>query len=228
MKTPKFRASANGKLMTKGRKKDELLGQTAKTMIEELFLGNEFGYEEIIQTKEMKKGHLCEAESRNLVQQVLTGPYRKRNTKKFHNKYFTGTPDIILEEQEIIEDIKNSWNLKTFFKVDGSNKDYYWQGQTYMELTGAKFFRLIYTLNPISEELMVDEERKLYYQFGQDEANEDYQTAVQQLFHNNDLIHSLKPQQRVKVFTYERDDEAIKSMYHQAAAAIEYYNTLKL
>ena len=97
-----------------------------------------------------------------------------------------------------------------------------------MELTGAKFFRLIYTLNPIPEELMVDEERKLYYQFGQDEANEDYQTAVQQLFHNNDLIHSLKPQQRVKVFTYERDDEAIKSMYHQAAAAIEYYNTLKL
>ncbi len=53
MKTPKFRASANGKLMTKGRKKDDLLGQTAKTMIEELFLRNEFGYNEIIQTKEM-------------------------------------------------------------------------------------------------------------------------------------------------------------------------------
>ena len=228
MKTPKFRASANGKLMTKGRKKDDLLGQTAKTMIEELFLRNEFGYNEIIQTKEMKKGHLCEAKSRDLVEQVLGGPYRKRNTKNFHNEYFTGTPDIILESEGIIEDIKNSWNLKTFFKADGGNKDYYWQGQTYMELTGAKFFRLIYTLNPIPEELMLDEERKLYYQFGQDESNEDYQEAVEQMFHNNDLIHGLKPEQRVKVFSFDRDDKAIKSMYEQAEAAIEYYSTLKL
>ena len=97
-----------------------------------------------------------------------------------------------------------------------------------MELTGAKFFRLIYTLNPIPEELMLDEERKLYYQFGQDESNEDYQEAVEQMFHNNDLIHGLKPEQRVKVFGFERDDKAIKSMYEQAQAAIEYYKTLKL
>ena len=228
MKTPRFRASATGKLMTKGRKKDELLGETAKTMIEELFLRNEFGYDEIIQTKEMKKGHLCEAESRDLVQKVLGGSYRKRNTTNFHNEYFTGTPDIILEGDQVIEDIKNSWSLKTFFKADGSNKDYYWQGQTYMELTGAKVFRLIYTLNPIPEDLMIDEERKLYYQFGQDELNDDYQRAVTQLYHNNDLINGLKPEQRVKVFTFERDDEAIKLMYDQAKAGIEYYNTLEL
>jgi len=230
----KFRASSVGKLMTKGRKKDEVLGQTCKTMIDEMFLRIEFGYKEIVSTKEMKKGHLCEAESRDLVQKVLGGPFRKRNTTNLHSELFTGTPDIILDiEQEgqtdkIVEDIKNSWNLRTFFNADGSDKSYYWQGQTYMHLTGADFFRLIYTLNPLPEELFADEESKLYYQYGQDTENMDYIEALEQLQHNNSLILDLKPEQRVKVFTFERDEKAIEDMKKQAKAGIEYYNNLKL
>jgi len=216
-------------------KKDHCeLGQTAKTMIDEMFLRIEFGYKEIVSTKEMKKGHLCEAESRDLVQKVLGGGFRKRNTTNFHSELFTGTPDIILNiEQEgqtdkIVEDIKNSWNLRTFFNADGSDKSYYWQGQTYMHLTGADFFRLIYTLNPLPEELFADEERKLYYQYGQDSENLDYLEALEQLQHNNSLILDLEPEQRVKVFTFERDEKAIEDMKKQAEAGIEYYNTLKL
>jgi hypothetical protein len=228
MKSVKFRASANGKLMTKGRKKDEALGQTSKTMIEELFLFNEFGYREEVQTKQMKKGHICEVPSMDLIQQVLGGPFRTKNLKHYSNEYLTGTPDIVLEDSGIVEDVKNSWNLRTFFQADGTNKDYYWQGQTYMELTGTQFFRLIYVLNPIPEELMVDEERKLYYQFGQDDQNEDYKAALKQLLHNNDLIYALEPQQRVKIFTFERNDDDIKKLYEQANAAREYYKTLEL
>lgn len=227
-KAVKFRASGNGKLMTKGRKKDEVLGQTAKTYIEEIFLYNEFGYREQVQTKEMKKGHLCEIPSMDLVQQVLGGEFRTKNEKHYSNEYLTGTPDIVLEGSEIVEDIKNSWNLRTFFQADGTNKDYFWQGQTYMELTGAKFFRLIYTLNPIPEELMVEEERKLYYQYGQDDSNEDYKAALKQMLHNNDLIYALEPHQRVKVFSFERCEDSIKSLYTQAEAAREYYKTLEL
>jgi len=233
-KSVKFRASSVGDLMTKSRKKTEVLGQTAKSMIKEMFLRNEFGYKEIVQTKQMIKGHVCEAESRDLVQKVLGGPFRKRNTTNFHSELFTGTPDIILDiEQQgqtdkIVEDIKNSWNLRTFFNADGSDKSYYWQGQTYMHLTGADFFRLIYTLNPIPEDLMAGEERKLYYQYGQDEQNIDYQEALEQLLHNNNLINDLDDHQRVKVFTFERDDESIKEMHEMAKAGIEYYNTLEL
>lgn len=208
-------------------KKDQCeLGQTAKTMIDEMFLRIEFGYKEIVSTKEMKKGHLCEADSRDLVQKVLGGPFRKRNTENLENDLFTGTPDIIIDDA--VEDIKNSWSLRTFFQADGSNKDYFWQGQTYMMLTGAKTFRLIYTLNPLPEELFADEERRLYYQYGQDSENLDYIEALEQLQHNNALILDLKPEQRVKVFTFERDEEAIDDMKKQAEAGIEYYSTLKL
>jgi hypothetical protein len=75
---------------------------------------------------------------------------------------------------------------------------------------------------------MVEEERKLYYQFGQDDQNEDYKAALKQLLHNNDLIYALEPQQRVKIFTFERNDEDIKKLYEQANAAREYYKTLDI
>ncbi len=232
----KIRCSSLGKIMTDPKLKTDKeagnLSETAKTYIEELFLYKNYGYREIVQTDEMKKGNLCEVDSMILVQQVLKGDLRTRYKKNIENDYITGTPDIVLSD--CVEDIKTSWNLRTFFNAEpdklytAPDKLYTAQGQGYMELTGKKKFRLIYCLVPTPPEIMFGLEKKLFYQYDNHDNNKDYQDAMQQLYKNNDLILDIPLEKRVKVFEYNYDGEYIKYAYRRIAKAREYYSTLRL
>lgn len=229
MQNLKIRCSSLGKIMTDPKLKTDKeagnLSETAKTYIEELFLLKNYGYREIVQTDEMKKGNLCEVDSMILVQKVLKGDLRTRHKKNIENEFITGTPDIVLSD--CVEDIKTSWNLRTFFNAEPS-KDYIAQGQGYMELTGCKKFRLIYCLVPTPEIIMENLERKLYYQYENHDQNSDYLEALEQLHKNNDLILDIPIEKRAKVFEYNYDGEYIKDAYRRIERAREYYSTLTL
>ena len=228
MKKIRFRASRSGDLMTNPRKKSETLSETAKALIKDMFLEYEYGYREIIKTNPMDKGHLCEAMSRNLIQQVLGGEFRKENKTRSHNDLFSGMCDHKLQKVKIIEDVKNSWTLKTFMNADGKNAKYYAQGMTYLDLHGYDKFRLIYTLNPMPEQIFEKEKSKLLYMYDFDESNQDYIDHLNQVIHNNELIANLNLNDRVKVFEFDRDDNFINDMHNRALEGIEYYKTLKL
>lgn len=227
MKKVLFRCSGLGHLMTKPRTKSEKLSKTAKTFIEETWLLNEFGYREDVFTPEIMKGHLCEAESRKLIRNVLGGEYRERNTERFKNDFISGHPDIVLKHEDFVEDIKNPKSLKTFIKSE-ITKLYYWQLVGYMWLTGKTKARLIYTLNPDPFEIIEDAKKRLYFKFDCDEDNPDYITACAQIDHNNKLIEVLSDEKRLRFFEIELKQSDIDDLKTAIQNAWEYYNTLEL
>lgn len=212
----KVRASSAYKIIAQPKsKKDKeagLLGETAKSYVQEVFLKDCFGYEEQVFTEQMTKGHLLEAESRKMIKNVLGGEIRLRNTKNYSNKHATGTPDIILKD--CIEDVKNSWNLKTFFNASVLPA-YYWQAQVYMYLTGIFKYRLIYTLNPTPYDMIESEKYRLSFKFDGGDSNEDFKKAAEQIEHNNNLIYELPEKFRVKVFDIDYSQKDIDFLISQ-------------
>ena len=224
-----FRCSGVGALMTDPKLKADKdagnLSETAKTFVTDVWLYKEFGFAESIKNIYMDKGNECEQDSMDLVTQVITGGFRSRFNTKLQNDYVIGTPDIVLDD--CVEDIKTSWNLKTFFNAELS-KMYYAQAQCYMWLTGKLNYRLIYALVPTPQHIVLNECEKLAYKYGKNYDNEDYIAECQQIQKNNDLIKDLPLEKRVKVFEFSFEPAYIENLKGKIEKAREYYHTLKL
>lgn len=226
MLNPTFRASSMGKLMTEPRSKSETLSETAKTYIEEIWDEKEHGYiQPIPPTLEMLKGIMCESDSIDLVQDVLGGSFRTKNLETHQVGQIAGTPDIILSD--CIEDIKTSWDFRTFRKADGNNKMYFWQGMAYMHLLDVPKFRLIYCLIPTPKELLEKEIERLWFAYGKQNSH-GYTSHVRHIESNNERITKLPKEKRIKVFTFDFSTEAEANMLGKVEKANEYYKTLSL
>lgn len=228
-----IRCSQLGLLMTdpkeKTKKEAGELGDTAKKLINSIWLYNKYGYKEDVVTDAIMKGLLVEQDGLALLQSVLGGEFRKKNEEIKQNDYIIGSCDIPLRKEDVIEDNKASQNLRTFFEAKYKVGDrYYCQGQGYMWLWGKKNYRLIYTLVPTPDEYVKALKNKFYYKFNQDSANEDYISISMQIDKNNELIKEIPEKQRVKVFEFGFDEEFIEKVKVQHAKALVYYNSLSL
>ncbi len=229
MKTIKFRASQCGKLMVNPKNKADkeagLLGETAKSYVEEIFLFNEFRYNEIICTDEMLKGQICQQDAFDVAQKVLGGSeLRKENKQIFENEFLTGRPDIILSD--CIEDTKCSWSPKTFMNAELTDL-YKYQGTAYMALTGRKHFRLIYVLVNTPTELVEEQKKRIYFKFNYDEDNPYYKEMSEQIERNHNFDH-IPISKRIKIFEFDFSESDYKLLENKCKKAIEYYNTLSL
>jgi len=228
-----IRCSQLGLLMTepkeKAKKESGELGETAKKLIHSIWLFNKYGYKENVVTDGMMKGLLCEQDSMALLQSVLGGEFRKKNEEIKQNDYIIGCCDIPLKKEDVIEDNKASQNLRTFFEAKYKVGDrYWWQGQGYMWLWGKRNYRLIYTLVPTPEEYIKSAKNKFFYKFNQDSSNEDYIEISMQIEKNNAIISEIPEKDRVKVFEFTYDADAIERVKVQHDKAVKYYNTLSL
>lgn len=228
-----IRAHQQGGIMSEPKSKVDKeagkLGETAKGIVEKIWLADNFDYRENVTTDEMKKGLLCEQDSMQLVQDVLGGEFRTKNTVTFKNDYCVGTPDIVLKNEDFDEDIKTSYNLRTFFEAEfKKGNNYWWQGQDYMWLTGKKNYRLIYCLVPTPDSIILEEKKRVWFKFDCDETNPDYIEISMQIDHNNNIINSLPKEKRIKVFEFGIDLDAIEQIKIQHAKAQIYYNSLEL
>ena len=157
MREFKIRASASGKLMTKPRSKSEVLSKTTITYLQEWAKQEVYGVRKSISSKYLDKGNAVEDEAINYAAQELGWLFASKNDDYFEDDFFCGTPDVILEDTII--DIKSSWDCFTFplFEDDIPNKDYYYQLQVYMHLTGKRKAELVYCLMNTPSELEYDE-----------------------------------------------------------------------
>lgn len=203
------------------------IGLTTKTFVRSLWLEHEFGYKEEFMTDEIMKGLLCEQDSLGLVQQVIGGEFRKKNTESFRNEFIKGTPDIVLKKEDTVEDTKTSFNLRTFTEAELTPL-YEWQGQGYMWLTGKKNYRLIYCLVPTPDHIIESELRRWMWKFGGDEFNDHYLAVRDQILANNNVINQIPANQRVKVFEFQFDPEKIDLLKSKIAVCREYYDSLSL
>jgi hypothetical protein len=101
-----------------------------KTYVQNWLKEQLYGQRIEFSNKYTKKGWDVEDDSINYL-----GDYEK-NEEYFENDYMCGTPDIITDD--MIRDVKNSWDYSTFplFETKLPNKDYFYQLQGYMVLTG--------------------------------------------------------------------------------------------
>ena len=146
METFKCRASAGGMLMTNPKSKNEELSKTTITYLQEWIKEQIYGVRKSIENKYLSKGIEMEDEAIDRAIEWLDLPFAIKNKKRFEDDYFTGEPDLIVGDTVL--DIKNSWDCFTFplFDSEIPTKDYFFQLQIYMHLTGLKKAKLVYVL----------------------------------------------------------------------------------
>jgi hypothetical protein len=222
MNTFRVRCSALGKIMTSPRSKSEILSQTAKTYVEEQVLQAKYGIVKTFNSRYTDKGNLVEDESIKLASDVLDLGFILKNDEHFTNDWVTGTPDV--NTDDILLDVKSSWDATTFpfFATEIPTKDYYYQLQGYMWLTGKQKSLLVYCLVNTPLDMVQDEIRRAHWNANLLEESLDLIDEVQKR-HNFDHIPDNR---RVKVFEVERDDEVIEQIKERVELCREYYETL--
>jgi len=199
MKEFKIRASAAGKLMTNPRKKGEVLSETTKSYLQEWTKEQIYGVRQVITSKYLTKGIEVEQDSINFAEKVLGWDLAVKNEDSYEDDFFTGTPDVIFPRDKVV-DIKSSWDCFTFplFEDEIPTKDYYYQLQVYMHLTGLKKAELVYVLMETPEDLT-----RIHYDYSQ-----------------------VEPKHRVKVYEVEYDHSVIEDLQQRVNNAREYINQL--
>lgn len=219
----KIRCSAIGKIMTSPRSKGEVLSQTTKSYIKELVLEHKYGIRKEINSRYLDKGNMVENESIELTERVLDLDLIVKNESYFENDFICGTPDIIMGDTII--DVKSSWSAHTFpFFLDEElpNKDYYYQLQGYMALTGATKGMVVYCLINTPEEIVLDEIRRTSWSRHELDVTEETEAEVRQQ-HEFDHIPEVN---RVKAYHIERNEDVIQSIYDRVNECKIYYNRL--
>jgi hypothetical protein len=203
----KFRASRIGDLMTGGRGKSDLWGETALKYLDEIYIGMKYGRYKDVKTKYMTKGIEAEEDSITLLSTINKKVYRK-NTVNFSNEFVTGTPDII--DLPTIIDTKTSWDLHTFRASlrTGFAKGYEYQLQTYLWLEPrANIGQVSYCLVNTPEELILDELRRLSYVIN---PESDRFAEAEEKIRNEMTFDDIPASEKTKTFTIERDNELIQ------------------
>ena len=214
MKEFKIRCSAIGQIMTNSRSKSETLSKTTKSYLQEWVKEQIYKRKKTISSKYLEKGLIMEDNSLDYIAEHLGYGRLKKNEEHFNNEFLTGTPDVILKDHLI--DVKNSWDCFTFpmFETD-INKNYFYQAQGYMALTGLDSYKLIYTLMDTPEYLIQkDFKFNNFYQKDYDEFEKDFRY---------DKVDS---KYRIKVYEIKKDDEVIKAIYERVAECRTYINEL--
>ena len=203
MKQFKIRASGVGQIMTNAKKKGEL-SKTTLSYVDTWLKEQIYGVNKDFSSKYTDKGNRMEDAAIDYVEEHLyPNDLLIKNEEYFNDEYFKGTPDLILEDEII--DIKNSWDCFTFplLAKELPNKDYYYQLQVYMHLTGRKKAKVIYVLMDTPEDL-------LGY----------YNSVVS--YQNIDSKH------RIKVFEVEYSGEVIEAIKTRVNEIREYIKKLEL
>ena len=218
----KVRASQIGKIMTNPRKSGEVLSQTAKSYVEEIVLKEKYGIRKEFSSRYTDKGNEVEEESIALVNDVLNFKFIYKNDEHFTNDWLTGTPDV--NTDEVLIDVKSSWDASTFpwFETELPNKDYYYQLQGYMWLTGKNESILAYCLIDTPLEMVEDEVRRAHWKLHLIEESKELREEIE----SKHKFSHIPKNRRVKYWFVQKDESVIEQIKERVELCREYYNLL--
>jgi hypothetical protein len=218
----KVRCSALGKIMTNPRTKTEVLSETAKNHIQEILLENVYGIKKEFWSKYTDKGLEMEDSAIQFAGEVLGWEFVVKNETRFTNEWITGEPDV--NTDSLLADVKCSWDGNTFphFDTELKNKDYFWQMQGYMWLTGKDESELVYCLMDTPALIVEDEVRRAHWKAGLIDESIDLRDAVQ----SQHTFLQIPDKNRVKRFIVKKDELLIEQMKERIEIAREYYSEL--
>jgi hypothetical protein len=224
-----IRSSATGLIMTSPKdataKKNGDLGETAKTYLINTYIKEVYGREKDITTKQMAKGTENEPEGIKMLSRFYQKPFEK-NEQCFENEFQIGHPDIIhmVDDKKKVFDTKLSFDIWTFLSnvMKPVDRNYYYQIQSYLSLTGGDCGEVNFILTDCSEEMINDEKRKLMYQMkAVTDIDPEYLEAAAGLEIN--LIYPDIPlEQKILCFPIERDNEVIEQINKKVVKCREF------
>jgi hypothetical protein len=247
-----FRASSMKDIMTgvkKGWNVENSL--TCKRKLVQVYREIRWRRETQIGNKYTDKGLQTENDGITLYSRVKKQLYKK-NTERLTNDFFTGEVDLFqgpdIRNAEVIIDNKSPWNWMTFpSMLDTESSDYIYQGQTYMDLTGAKKFIVAHCLVNTPAELILDEMRRLQWKMNvlDPDNNPEYLEACKEIERNcivdskmmqehyphydfkndlNEWIWDIPMEERVHEIVIDRDDALIGLMKARVIECREWLN----
>ena len=223
----RFRASQAGKLMTDSRSKSEAISETTKEYLREAYINIHYGRSKDIVSKFIQKGNLSEEDSLTILSRVEKKFFTK-NEDHFSNDFLKGTPDIIEKNDAgiVIFDTKTSWDIFTYFKAKHSpvDKMYYWQLQSYMDLTGSNIAYLVYCLVNTPEKLIESEKRKFAWNAGimdsDSEISQEALASIEKLC----IYDDIPIQERVHKIMIERNQDDINRLHERVIECRKWMN----
>lgn len=217
--TYKFHCSGIKNLMVNSRKKDDLLSETTKSYLREIWIKETFKREksDMVNNRYTQKGIMCETDSLELVERV-TGKKYFKNQETLSNEWVVGTPDV---KGDNLIDIKTSWDLFTFAAIteDEAKKDYYYQILAYMWLLNKKTASLYYCLVNTPDIIMSREIDRLSYTLPEEEINK---------YKNNYIFDDIPESMRIKSYQYEYDMNTVEEIKIRITNARTYLLSIKL
>lgn len=201
MKDFKIRGSSAGSIMTNPRAKKDLFSKGTLTYVHDWYKERLYGVSKDFSSKYTDKGNQLEDEGIDKAIDWLDLPFILKNEEHFEDEHFTGTPDLILEDEVL--DIKLSWDAFSFplFEDELPTKDYMYQLQVYMALTGKRKSRVVYVLLNTPEDIAPWEEKHDY-------------TEIDNKY-------------RIKTFSVDYDEEIIADLRNRVELIREYLQTIK-
>ncbi len=236
------------------QKDDVNLSETCKTHLVDVYVSEKYKRREEHANKYTEKGNACEEDSITAIS-VVTGKKYIKNTTRLSNEWIQGEPDLFLGKDiataTAITDAKSSWSAFTYFrtKVKELNPLYYWQGQSYMWLTGATTHTVAYCLVNNTDTAIMDEKYKLARQMGLIDIeaarinNDEFIKKCKQIeinhifdlglfmkhypyfdFDNdvNEWEYDIPLKERVHLITFDRNDEDIERLKARIEAGRKY------
>jgi hypothetical protein len=225
------RASQVGELMTQGRSKADMWGETAMKCIQKAVLFNKYGIEHNFTSKYTEKGIELEQDAIYLAKRVLGWDIDPEAPKqRLVNDWAIGEPDV---NQSILADIKNSWSADTFpfFDVDLKNKSYLYQLQTYMWLSDKSESELVYCLLSCTEAQIQNEVTRLTYKLMERSSNisksmAEIEDEAQRIVDSQLRFDHIPEISRVKRFIVKRDEDIIQDIKERIEAARPIYDQI--
>jgi|SRR6185369_12535294 len=234
-------------------KNDTSLSETVITHLIDVYIAQIEKRKEEVDSKFLRKGNECEEDSITLFSRV-TKKIFKKNVVRLCNEFVSGEWDLSVEENgKIAEtiDIKTSFSRNTHLraKFKELNSIYYWQGITYMWLTGATKHTVAYCLVNGTAQAIMDEKRKLGYKHGmvdgEGNESEDFKNKCKQIeinhifdlelfkshnpyfdFHNDlsQWNYDIPKEKRVFQFTFERNENDIERLKNRIIESLAWIN----
>ena len=216
----KIRCSAIGKIMTNARSKSEVLSKTCKSYLEELALEEIYGIRKEFSSRYTDKGNEVERESIDLAQDVLDMGFMYKNTEFFENDFLTGTPDV--NTDTCLLDVKSSYDASTFpfFAEEIPNKDYMYQLQGYMALTGKRKSILAYCLVNTPYDIVEDEIRRAHWKHHLIDESDELRAEVEA----KHVFDHIPIEKRIKTFDVRYDKDIVKAIYDRVKECRVYYD----
>lgn len=221
-----FRCHRLGDIMTDSKTKGETLGATCRSYLKQLFREKKYNRYKNITAKYIEKGILNEEDEITLYSRVVRKMYKK-NSERLCNEFVTGEPDLYegesIRKATVTIDLKGAWDLFTLpYPDEKPDKGYEWQGQGYMDLTGASEFRLAHTLCDTPPHLIQKEIDSIKWRTGVEATQEQQERIIK-----NMKFEDIPINERVVEFIIARDDAAIAKMHDRVGECREYLQFLE-